>query len=118
MIRKGDLCQRQEGSDEHRIDLAVSEGVGVASAQGISESATRALELAEQRLAEAAAELQRRSVVLQDVSAERDTALAKVGRVYPSCGRWHLIDVRSRRLFCACVEVPCRFTLPRWHPLH
>ncbi|CAL5228386.1 g11509 [Coccomyxa viridis] len=44
----------------------------------ISESATRALELAEQRLAEAAAELQRRSAVLEEVSAEKDAALAKV----------------------------------------
>ncbi len=48
--------------------------------QEISESATRALELAEQRLAEAAAELQRRSAVLEEVSAEKDAALAKVKR--------------------------------------
>ncbi len=53
------------------------------SLQEISESATRALELAEQRLAEAAAELQRRSVVLQDMSAEKEAALAKVRDTSP-----------------------------------
>ncbi len=59
--------------------------------QDISESATRALELAEQRLAEAAAELQRRSVVLQEVSAEKDAALAKVHSTScakPICNTW------------------------------
>ena len=54
------------------------------SLQEISESATRALELAEQRLAEAAAELQRRSMVLQEVTAEKDAALAKVQQISPA----------------------------------
>ncbi len=53
--------------------------------QEISETTTRALKLAEQRLAEAAAELQRRSVVLQDVLAERDAALAKVQARFLVC---------------------------------
>ena len=57
--------------------------MGLISPQEISESATQALELAEQRLAEAAAELQRRSVNLQEVSAGRDAALAKVGTSPP-----------------------------------
>ena len=46
--------------------------------QGISASTTRALQLAEQRLAEAAAELQRRADALRDVTSQRDAALAEV----------------------------------------
>ena len=47
--------------------------------QEVSESTTRALELAEQRLSEAAAELQRRAAALADIAAERDAATAEVG---------------------------------------
>jgi hypothetical protein len=50
--------------------------------QEVSESTTRALELAEQRLAEAAAELQRRGAALVDIAAERDAATAEVGIFY------------------------------------
>ena len=50
--------------------------------QGISESTARALQLAEQRLAEAAAELQRRAGALCDVTSERDAVLAEVSPVY------------------------------------
>ena len=50
--------------------------------QGISESTARALQLAEQRLAEAAAELQRRAGALRDVTSERNAALAEVCSVY------------------------------------
>ena len=49
--------------------------------QEVSESTTRALELAEQRLSEAAAELQRRAAALADIAAERDAATAEVGTV-------------------------------------
>ena len=50
--------------------------------QGISESTARALQLAEQRLAEAAAELQRRAGALRDVTSERDAVRAEVSPVY------------------------------------
>ena len=49
--------------------------------QGISESTSRALQLAEQRLAEAGAELQRRAGALRDVTSKRDAALAEVSPV-------------------------------------
>ena len=52
--------------------------------QGISESIARALQLAEQRLAEAAAELQRRASALRDVISERNAALAEVSPVHAS----------------------------------
>ena len=54
---------------------------GQSGMQGISESTTRALQLAEQRLAEAAAELQRRADALQAVTFERNAALAEVSPV-------------------------------------
>ena len=54
---------------------------GQSVVQGISESTARALQLAEQRLAEAAAELQRRASALRDVTSERNTALAEVSPV-------------------------------------
>ena len=50
--------------------------------QGISETTAKALQLAEQRLAEAAAELQRRAGTLRDVTLERDAALAEVSPMY------------------------------------
>ena len=50
--------------------------------QAISESTTRALQLAEQRLAEAAAELQRRAGALQGVTSERNAALAEASPVH------------------------------------
>ncbi len=55
------------------------EGMWGVNTQEVAESATRALELAEQRLAEAAAELQRRGAALADVAAQRDATAAEVG---------------------------------------
>ena len=73
------------------------------SVQEISESATQALALAEQRLAEAAAELHRRSEVLQGVSAERDAALAKAGDASPF-GSDVLCDIHRTARLSYCVR--------------
>ena len=72
--------------------------------QEISESATQALELAEQRLAEAAAELQRRSEVLQGVAAERDAALAKV-RGNPPCVSDEMCDIYWTEQTSTCMQL-------------
>ena len=75
------------GNGQERQQLAGSIGAkGCLRLQAVSESAARALELAERRLAEAAAELQRRAQVLQEVSAQRDAAIKEVSHARANLG--------------------------------